>query len=169
MPLLGGDSTADRTLRITDTEIRDGGDCYVIAEIGHNHQGSLELARRLIDEAARCGADAVKLQKRDNRALFTREQYDKPYEHENSFGTTYGAHREALELELAEYEELQAHARERGIALLATAFDERSAALVTEIALPAFKMASGDVTNTPLLRHAPQFGKPMIVSTGSAT
>ena len=88
---------ATRALRIDEFEITDDGDCYVIAEIGHNHQGSVEKARQLFDEAKACGAHAVKLQKRDNRGLYTREMYNKPYENENSYGATYGEHREALE------------------------------------------------------------------------
>jgi sialic acid synthase len=158
----------DRALRIANTEIRENGECYVVAEIGHNHQGSLDLAKQLIDEAARCGADAVKLQKRDNRALFTREQYDKPYEHENSFGATYGEHREALELGRESWETLTRHAAGRGITLIATAFDHPSAEFLDEAGVPAFKVASGDLKNTPLLRHVAGFGKPVIVSTGAA-
>ncbi len=93
----------ERTLRIDDTLISDAGDCYVIAEVGHNHQGSVEQCKQLFDEAKACGADAVKLQKRDNRSLYTRDLFHKPYENENSFGATYGEHREALEFGREEY------------------------------------------------------------------
>src|SRR5687767_3949169 len=96
-----------RSLTIGDHTITDDSDCYVIAEIGHNHQGSLEKAKALFQAAKECGADAVKLQKRDNRALYTRAMYDNPYENENSFGATYGAHREALEFGWDEYVELR--------------------------------------------------------------
>src|SRR5215216_4643825 len=115
--------TADRRLEIAGREIADDTDCYVIAEIGHNHQGSIETCKELFDEAKGCGADAVKLQKRDNRSLFTREFFDKPYENENSFGLTYGEHREALEFGKADYRELQVYADEIGIGFFATAFD----------------------------------------------
>ena len=80
-----------RELAIDGRRIHDDGDCYVIAEIGHNHQGDIERAKELIRSAKECGVDAVKLQKRDNRSLFTREFYDAPYDNENSFGLTYGA------------------------------------------------------------------------------
>lgn len=86
-----------RRLVIDGTEISDSSDCYVIAEIGHNHQGSVEQAKKLFEEARNCGANAVKLQKRDNGSLYTREFFDRPYENDNSFGPTYGLHREALE------------------------------------------------------------------------
>ena len=86
-----------RQLIIGDRVISDDSDAYVIAEIGHNHQGSLKTAKELFQAAAECGVDAGKLQKRDNRSLYTREMYDKPYDNENSFGATYGEHREALE------------------------------------------------------------------------
>jgi N-acetylneuraminate synthase/sialic acid synthase len=158
-----------RELTIDGRRISDDTRCFVIAEIGHNHQGSVERALQLLVAAKDCGVDAVKLQKRDNRSLYTRALYDAPYDHENSFGATYGAHREALELDRGAYAELQACARELGLVFFATAFDERSADLLEELDLPAYKIASGDLRNTPLLRHIASFGKPMVVSTGGAT
>ena len=160
---------AVRELRIAGRRIADDTACFVIAEIGHNHQGSVEQAKELFRAARDAGVDAVKLQKRSNRSLFTRELYDSPYENENSFGGTYGAHREALELDRDAYRELRDHAAELGLVFFATAFDEESADLLEELDLPAFKIASGDLTNTPLLRHVASFGKPIIVSTGGAT
>jgi N-acetylneuraminate synthase/sialic acid synthase len=158
-----------RELTIDGRRIADDSDCFVIAEIGHNHQGSVERAEQLLVAARDCGVDAVKLQKRDNRTLFTRAQYEAPYDNENSFGATYGEHREALELDRGSYAELQACARELGLVFFATAFDAPSADLLAELDMPAFKIASGDLRNTPLLRHVASFGKPMIVSTGGAT
>jgi sialic acid synthase len=158
-----------RRLTIDGVEIDDDGDCYVIAEIGHNHQGSVEQCKELFREAKQCGADAVKLQKRDNRSLYTRELYSKPYENENSYGATYGEHREALEFGRDEYVELQAYAREIGIAFFATAFDIPSADFLAELDMPAYKIASADLINTPLLAHVASFGKPVILSTGAAT
>src|SRR5438445_3773423 len=102
-------------LTIDGVRVADDTDCYVIAEIGHNHQGSVEEAKRLFEEAARCGASAVKLQKRDNVSLYTREAFNRPYENENSYGATYGEHREALEFDRSQYEELKAFAAELGI------------------------------------------------------
>jgi sialic acid synthase len=158
-----------RALVIDGREISDGTDCYVIAEVGHNHQGSIETCKELVAEAKACGADAVKLQKRDNRSLFTTDFYDKPYENENSFGVTYGKHREALEFGAAEYKELQDYADEIGITIFATAFDRPSADFLAKLNMPAYKIASADIRNLPLLRHVASIGKPVIISTGAAT
>ncbi len=157
-----------RSLTIGHRAITDESDCYVIAEIGHNHQGSLEKAKALFLAAKDCGADAVKLQKRDNRSLYTRAMYDKPYDNENSFGPTYGAHREALELGRADYVELKRYATELGVDFFATAFDVPSANFLEELDVPLYKVASGDVRNIPLLCHLARFGKPIILSTGGA-
>ena len=154
---------------IDGRRVADDTPCFVIAEIGHNHQGSVEKAQELFVLAKQSGVDAVKLQKRDNRRLFTRALYDSPYDNESSFGATYGEHREALELDRGAFAELQACARELGLVFFATAFDEASADLLAELGLPAYKIASGDLRNTPLLRHVAALGKPMIVSTGGAT
>src|SRR5690242_5840737 len=127
-----------RALVIDGRQIDDSTDCWVIAEVGHNHQGDVEKCKRLFDAAKEAGADAVKLQKRDNRALFTKAMYDKPYENENSFGATYGDHREALEFGWKEYQELQQYCRHIGITFFATAFDFPSADFLAKLEVPAF-------------------------------
>ena len=96
-----------REFAIDGVVLNDNSDCFVIAELGHNHQGELEKCKEMIRVAKECGADAVKLQKRDNRSLFTRELYDSPYLNRNSYGATYGQHREFLEFGRAEYEEIK--------------------------------------------------------------
>ena len=158
-----------RSLVIDGRTIDDASDPYVIAEIGHNHQGDLDTACRLIDEAQACGADAVKLQKRDNRALFTGDYFARPYDNPNSFGPTYGEHREALEFSADEYAALQEHARRRGVTVFATAFDSASLEFLERLHMPAYKVASGDITNIPLIRAIAATGKPMIISTGAGT
>jgi sialic acid synthase len=159
----------ERALQIESTQINDASDCYVIAEIGHNHQGNMETAKELFRAAKECGANAVKLQKRDNRALYTREMFNKSYENENSFGNTYGEHREFLEFGLSEYQELKDYARELGITFFATAFDFPSADFLAKLDTPAFKIASGDLRNIPLLKYVASFQKPVVVSTGGGT
>jgi sialic acid synthase len=158
-----------RHITIDNIDVRDDTDCYVIAEVGHNHQGSVEKAKEMFLEAKRAGANAVKLQKRDNRSLYTQEMYDKPYENENSFGATYGKHREALEFGRDEYKELKAYAAEIGITFFATAFDDASAEFLAALDMPAYKLASGDLKNIPLLEHVARFQKPLILSSGGAT
>ncbi len=158
-----------RELTIAGRRIADDTPCFVIAEIGHNHQGRVQQAKELFRAARGAGVDAVKLQKRDNARLFTRALYDSPYDNENSFGATYGEHREALELDKDAFAELRDLAAELGLVFFATALDEASADLLAELDLPAYKIASGDLRNTPLLRHVAALGKPMIVSTGGAT
>lgn len=158
-----------RKLTIDGKVIQDDGDCYVIAEIGHNHQGKLETAKEMFKAAKECGADAVKLQKRNNRELFTRAGYGKPYDNPNSYGATYGEHREFLEFGGIEYKELMEYADEIGVTFFATAFDFSSADFLAKLGMPAFKIASGDLKNIPLLTHIAQFQKPMILSTGGGT
>ena len=158
-----------RELTIDSKTIRDDGDCWVIAEIGHNHQGRLETAKEMFKVAKECGADAVKLQKRDNRQLYTEAGYNKPYDHQNSFGKTYGEHREFLEFGWIEYKELMDYAAEIGVTMFATAFDFNSADFLAKLDVPAFKIASGDLKSIPLLTHIAEFQKPMILSTGGGT
>ena len=86
-----------RKLSLNGKVIQDSSDCYVIAEIGHNHQGDLETAKKMFRVAKEAGADAVKLQKRENRKLYTKDMLIKPYDNRNSYGATYDEHSEALE------------------------------------------------------------------------
>jgi sialic acid synthase len=162
-------SSASPTLTLNRRTIGADNACYVIAEVGHNHQGNLERAMELMRAARECGAHAVKLQKRHNRTLFTGHLYDMPYDNPNSFGATYGEHREFLEFGREEYLALKELAREVEIDFFATAFDVPSADFLDELEMPAYKIASADLTNLPLLRHVAGFGKPMFVSTGGAT
>jgi N-acetylneuraminate synthase/sialic acid synthase len=158
-----------RQLTIDNHLITDNSDCFVIAEVGHNHGGSLETCKQLFKAAKECGADAVKLQKRDNKSLFTKTFYNSPYDNPNSYGKTYGEHREALEFGLAEYADLQLYADELGIIFFATAFDIKSADFLRELGMPAYKIASADLTNMPLIEHIARFEKPMVVSTGGSS
>ena len=156
-------------LFVNGRRIADDEPAYVLAEIGHNHQGELEKAKALIHAAKECGVDAVKLQKRDNRRLFTNAFYDSPYDNENSFGRTYGEHREALELGKSDWFELSRYAREEGLAFVAAGFDEPSADFLAELGVDAFKFASGDLSNVPFLRYVAAFGTPLFLSTGGGT
>jgi N-acetylneuraminate synthase/sialic acid synthase len=158
-----------RRLELNGVVIDDDSDCYVIAEIGNNHQGEVKKCKQLFLAVKEAGADAVKLQKRDNRSLFTRAMYAQPYMSENAFGETYGAHREFLEFDRDEYVELCRFAKEIGLTFFATAFDVPSADFLEDLDMPAYKIASGDLKSLPLLRHVASFGKPIVLSTGGGT
>lgn len=149
--------------------IGGGSRVFVIAEIGNNHQGSVEIAKQMVIAAKNCGADAVKFQKRSNKNLYTKEYFERPYHSENSFGSTYGMHREALELSEESFVEVQSLATELDVVFFATAFDFESAEFLNEIKVPAFKVASGDLNNVPLIQRIASYGKPLFLSTGGGS
>lgn len=157
-----------RELIIDGKRIADDTDCYTIAEIGNNHGGSLERCKEMIKVAKDCGADSVKLQKRDNKTLYTKAMLNRAYDNPNSYGPTYGEHREALELSIDDFAKLKKYSDEIGITFFSTAFDIPSANQLHEIGMPAYKIASGDLKSIPQLVHIAKFGKPMIISTGGA-
>ncbi|WP_242891011.1 N-acetylneuraminate synthase family protein [Actinomadura litoris] len=159
---------AVRKITIGDHTVSDDTDAYVIAEIGHNHEGDLNKAKELVMRAAEAGASAAKLQKRDNKSLFTASMYNEPYTGRNSYGPTYGEHREALEFGRYEYTELAKVADAAGIDFISTAFDFASVDFLDDLDVPAIKMASADLTNTPLLTYAAKTDRPLIISTGGA-
>jgi len=142
---------------------------FSIAEIGHNHQGELKKAFQLISEAARCGVDAVKFQKRDNKSLFTKNFYDSPYDNPNSYGETYGKHREYLEFGTSEYKELIDYSNKLKVLLFATPFDLKSVEFLEKLNLPLYKIASADLKNLPLQREIAKTKKPILLSTGGGT
>ena len=156
-----------KTIKFNRSVISEKGPCFVIAEIGHNHQGKLETALKMIQVAAACGVQAVKFQKRDNKTLYTKAFYNKPYDNENSYGETYGEHREYLEFGKDEYVQLRKCAEENGVEFMATAFDFKSVDFLEDLGITSYKIASADVTNTPLLEYIARLGKPMFVSTGA--
>jgi len=158
-----------RDLIIEGYTISDNSDCYVIAEIGHNHQGDVEKCKALFKAACDCGANAVKLQKRDNRSLYTRAMFEQVYNSENAFAPTYGQHREFLEFDREEFVELKAFAKNLGITFFSTAFDFHSVDFLADLDMPAYKIASGDLKNIPLIKHIASLGKPVVVSTGGGS
>lgn len=158
-----------RQLEISDFLVTDETLPFVIAEVGHNHQGNLDQALGLIRAASTAGASAVKFQKRDNKSLFTPSMYNEPYNSENSFGGTYGTHRDALEFGMEEYKACIEEANKSDILFFATAFDFNSADFLQALDMPLYKIASGDLSNLPLLEYVARFEKPMIISTGGSS
>tara|TARA_B100001029_G_C15059435_1_gene457106 strand:- start:1088 stop:2122 length:1035 start_codon:yes stop_codon:yes gene_type:complete len=139
---------------------------FLIAEIGNNHQGDINAAKKLIEQAKISGAHAVKFQKRFNKKLFTDEMYNSSYENENSFGKTYGKHRDFLEFGLNEYKILKKFSEKLKIVFFATPFDFESVDFLNRVKVPAFKIASGDLTNLPLQEKVAKTKKPIFLSTG---
>ena len=141
---------------------------FVIAEIGINHQGDVNIARELIQQAKICGADAVKFQKRSISRILTKEGLEMPYDNPNSFGKTYGEHKRVLELLDEDYQELFTFTNELEIVFSASGWDEESIDFLDELGVSFYKMASADLTNFPLLKHTAKIGKQMLLSTGMA-
>jgi len=139
---------------------------YVIAEIGINHNGEMELARKLMDVAKEAKADCVKFQKRVVEKSFTAERLSKPYTTKNSWGPTYGKHKHHLEFDEKEFTLLRSYAKEIGIGFASTGCDKESVDFLDTLDMDFFKTASGDITNLPLLRHIASKGKPFVISTG---
>ena len=125
----------------------DSGSVYIIAEIGQNHQGNLEHAKKLIQKAAEAGVNAVKSQKRHTRTLLTPDEYDRPYDSPNAFADTYGKHRDALELSVEQHLELKQVAEELGLDYFVSPWDPVSASQMNEVGMPLMKIASAGITD----------------------
>ncbi len=143
--------------------------CFIVAEIGNNHQGEFELAVKMVEEAARAGVQAVKFQKRDNEALLTRAGREAAYTGRNSFGATYGEHRAALELDIDEMARLKAVAESLGLVFFASCWDEPSLNEMVGLDVELLKICSADLVNIPLLRRYGRTGIPIILSTGMSS
>ncbi len=143
-----------------------GDEAFIIAEVGQNHQGELDLAREYIKIFAMAGADAVKFQTRSNKYLFSKEAYEAPYESENAFADFYGLHREKLELKLEWLPILKADCVKFGVKFMSTPFDEPSLEVLCEIGVDLMKVASFDLGNLPLIHRIAKKGKPVVLSVG---
>ena len=156
-------------IQIGNRIIGEGHPAFIVGEVGQNHQGDVYTATRLFRMAADAGCDAVKLCKRDIDSDLTREAQNRPYEGPQSFGSTYGMHRRALELTPDEYSHLAERIRynQWPMTLFATACDIKSVDEVEEaISPPLYKVASRDLDNLPLLTHIARLMKPIVLSGG---
>jgi sialic acid synthase SpsE len=140
---------------------------YVVAEAGVNHDGDLTRALQLVDAAADTGADAVKFQVFDADLLVARGAPKAAYQ-ENGSAETQDEMLRRLQLDRSAFERIAERARSRGIAMIASPFDEASADLLVELGAPAIKIASPDLVNLPLVTYAASKGKPLVLSTGMA-
>lgn len=161
-------STPTSIVRIGDRSVGDGEPVYVIAEIGINHNGDLELATRLIDAAVAAGVDAVKFQKRTPEVCTPRDQWD--IRRDTPWGEmTYIDYRHHVEFDRDDYAIIDAYCRQSGISWFASCWDEPSVDFMLDFAPPAFKIASASVTDHSLIRHTADQGAAVILSTGMST
>lgn len=147
--------------------VGDGQPCYVIAEIGINHNGNLDIAKRLISVAVAAGCDAVKFQKRTIDVVYSAEELARP--RESPFGTTNGELKEALEFDYDDFEEIDQYCKAVNIPWFVSCWDEGSVDTIAKFDVPCFKIASASLTDDNLLRHTRAQRKPIILSTGMST
>jgi len=156
-----------RMVRIGSRLVGDDQPCFIVAEIGINHNGDVDLAKRLISVALAAGCDAIKFQKRTVDVVYTPEELAKP--RENPFGPTNGDLKYGLEFEQEEYEEIDAFCKSVKMMWFASPWDERSVDFLEQFRVPVYKIASASLTDDNLLRHIRATGKPIILSTGMST
>ncbi|MCG3198747.1 MAG: N-acetylneuraminate synthase family protein [Candidatus Omnitrophica bacterium] len=155
-------------ISVAGREIGPGRPCFIIAEIGLNHNGQLHLAKALVDIAIQAGVDAVKLQKRSLRDLYRNELLDTPEKGEKGFQYILPFLQE-FELSDSDFREVSRYCKERQITFLCTPWDRPSADLLEALEVPAYKVASADLTNLDLLEYLCGKGKPLLISTGMAS
>ena len=140
---------------------------FVIAEIGMNHNGDMNVVRELIDKAAAAGCDAVKFQKRTVELVYSKEELDKP--RESPWGTTNREQKNGLELTKQDYDEIDAYCRDKGIDWFASAWDLESQKFLQQYDLKYNKVASALLTYRELLEEIAREGKHTFISTGMST
>jgi len=163
-------SAAERFFEIDERRIGVSAPVFIVAEAGVNHNGNPALARRLVDAAAECGADAVKFQTFTVDALLTREAPKAGYQVETTgAGESQREMLARLELGADRLAELRDRAGKHGLVFFSAPFDEASADALEALDVALYKVPSGEITNLPLLRHIAAKGRPIILSTGMAT
>lgn len=154
------------SIKVGDKWIGENHPCFFIAEIGQNHQGEIKIAKEMILKAKEIGADCVKFQKSDLQEKFTATALERDYFSENSWGKTYGEHKEFLEFSIEQYKELQKFSNEIGILFTASAMDMVSFNQLIDLKVPFIKIGSGDANNIPLIKKSSNQEIPLIISTG---
>lgn len=151
-------------IQIGNTTIGDGHPCYIVAEIGINHNGDIDIAKKLIDVAAIAGCNAVKFQKRTIDIVYSSEELDRP--RESPYGTTNGELKYGLEFEKEEYDEIDRYCKEKKITWYTSPWDEKSVDFMEQYNTPCYKLASASITDDELLKYIKSKGRPIIISTG---
>ncbi len=156
-----------KDIKIGNIKVGDGHPCFIVTDIGINHNGDIEIAKLLIDVAAKAGVDAIKFQKRTIEVVYSPEELARP--RESPFGTTNGDLKYGLEFGQKEYEEIDSYCREKNIPWFASSWDEQSVDFIDAFDVPCHKVASASLTDDGLLRHIRSKGRPVILSTGMST
>ena len=156
-----------QSVRIAEREIGPGHPTFVVAEIGINHNGSLDIAKLLIDAAVAAGCDAVKFQKRTVEVVYSAEELARP--RESPFGATNGDLKRGLEFGADKYAEIDRYCASKKIMWFASGWDEASGDVIEQFKPPCYKIASASLTDDNLLRHHRKTGRALIVSTGMST
>jgi N-acetylneuraminate synthase len=151
-------------MKIKTFEIGSTNPVFVIAEIGINHNGDLEIAKKLIAAAKQTGCNAVKFQKRTINVVYTQEELSTP--RESPFGKTNGDLKRGLELKLEDYQEIDIFCKDHDILWSASPWDEESVDFLAGFDVPYYKIAAASLTDAGLLRKIKEKGKPVIMSTG---
>lgn len=154
-------------VKIGNQWVGDGEPCFVIAEIGINHNGDVDIARKLISAAMLSGCQAVKFQKRTVEVVYTPEELAIP--RENPFGSTNGDLKRGLEFGFYQYQEIDEYCKSHNMLWFASCWDEGSVDFIEQFNPPCFKIASACLTDDALLRHHRQCARPIILSTGMST
>jgi N-acetylneuraminate synthase len=154
-------------VKIGKTMVGDGHPCYTVAEIGINHNGDVDIAKRLISVAVAAGCNAVKFQKRTVDVVYSAEELARP--RESPFGDTNGDLKYGLEFGFDEYQEIDRYCHEVGMQWFASCWDEQSVDFIEQFSPPCYKIASASLTDDELLRHTAAKGRPIILSTGMST
>jgi len=161
------ESENTKKVKIKDKWIGAGESTFIIAEIGINHNGDINMVKKLIDMAVFTGCDAVKFQKRTIELVYTSEELVRP--RENPFGATNGDLKRGLEFGEKEYMEIDRYCKEKGIMWFASPWDVKSVDFLEKFDVPCYKIASPSLTDDELLRHIRSKGRPIILSTGMST
>ena len=155
------------TVQIGNRLVGDGQPAYIIAEIGINHNGDIDIAKKLISLAVGSGCDAVKFQKRTLEVVYTADELSKTREH--PWGTTNGDLKRRLEFNQEQYAAIDAYCRDLKVQWFASCWDEGSVDFIDAYKPPCYKIASASLTDDNLLRHTRAKGAPIILSTGMST
>ena len=156
-----------KSVKIANKIIGDNSPCFITAEIGINHNGSVSQAKNLIDLAVETGCDAVKFQKRTVDVVYSKEELEK--ERESVFGSTNGDLKRGLEFGFEQYKEIDEYCKRKGIIWYASCWDEDSVDFIEQFNPPCYKIASASLTDDNLLKYARKTGKPIFLATGMST